>query len=61
MAYPSKTARNKEIIRKYEKGWSFRKIGEFYNIHQKTVYEVVQRWQPVYGKKHLTGVVDKAS
>lgn len=50
MPRPSKDERNKEIIRKYQKGWSLREIGEFFNLHHSTVDEILKRWLPIMTK-----------
>lgn len=51
MAYPAKTQRNKAIVKKRQKGWSFRQIAKYYNINVKTAFEVYER--------EMLGVVDK--
>lgn len=43
MAYPAKKARNRGIFQKRQKGWSFRKIADYYNINVKTVFEIYER------------------
>lgn len=43
MAYPRKTERNKEILKKRKKGWSYRQIGREYNLKSSTVYNIVKR------------------
>jgi len=52
MAQKPRTVRNKEIIKKYQQGWGYLKLGNHYNLHFTTVKEIIQRWLPVYtGKK----------
>jgi len=43
MAYPAKKKRNKELVRKRQQGWSFRKIADYYNINVKTAFEIYER------------------
>jgi len=43
MAYPAKKTRNREIVKKRQAGWSFRKIAAYYNLDVKTVFNVYQR------------------
>ncbi len=43
MGYPAKIQRNKEIVKKRQKGWSFRDLAKYYNINVKTVFEIYQR------------------
>lgn len=43
MAYPAKIKRNKEIIKLRNKGWTFRKIAEHFNIDVKTTFRAYKR------------------
>jgi Mor family transcriptional regulator len=51
MARPSKDERNKDIIKKYDAGWGYERLGNHFNLHFTTVKEIILRWYPVYGKK----------
>lgn len=59
MAYPSKDQRNKELVKKIDAGWSYRKVADFFNMESSTVFETYKRWAPKYSKNKLLGVVDK--
>ncbi len=43
MAYPAKTQRNKEIVKKRKAGWTFRQLASYYNIDVRAVHEIYQR------------------
>ena len=43
MGYPAKTERNKEIVKKIDKGQSFGEVGKFYNLTKQTVHEIYLR------------------
>lgn len=43
MANPKKADRNRELIKKRKKGWSYRKIAHQYNLDVKTVFNVIKR------------------
>jgi hypothetical protein len=42
MAYPKKAKRNKELVKKRQQGWSYRKLADYYNINVKTAFEIYQ-------------------
>jgi transposase len=60
MSYPTKDKRNKDLIKKYDQGWTLRELGEYFNVHHSTADEVVKRWYPIYGKKVMSGNVDNS-
>lgn len=43
MSYPRKAERNKEILKKRKKGWTFRKIAHEYNLSVSTVHNIIKR------------------
>lgn len=51
MAQKLKEKRNKEIVRRHEKGWSFRQLSEHYNIGIRAVWDIYQRDKGKYGAK----------
>ena len=40
---PKKLERNKELIKKRKKGWTFRRIAHEYNLDVKTVFRIIKR------------------
>ena len=54
---PRKVERNKELLEKRNKGWSYQKLADFYGLNVKTAYEIVNGY---YKKKLSTGLSPKA-
>jgi hypothetical protein len=42
MSYPAKTKRNKELVKKKRQGWSYKELGEYFNLNKKTAWEIYQ-------------------
>ena len=45
MAYPEKTERNKEIYKKRQMGWSYRKLSAYYGINVKAIFDICKRYE----------------
>lgn len=45
MGRPEKAARNRELFKKRQAGWSLGKLAEFYSIRKPTVAEIVKRME----------------
>ena len=41
-----KTKRNKEMIKMRKKGYSYRKIADYFNVNVKTAFEIIKKVIP---------------